>query len=156
MGGSGSGSTTLGAALAARLGSTHFDVDDAFWMPTDPPFTTKRPSDERDAMIRAQLEAKRDWIVSGSVVGWSWPRPDRDIDLVVFLFLPAELRMARIRAREVAKYGAETLGPGGVMHANSVAFLAWAERYDTAGLEQRSRATHEAWLAACTSPVLRI
>lgn len=155
-GASGSGTTTLGAALTTRLACIHLDADDAFWMKTDPPFTTKRPLDERDAWIRARLEASRAWVLSGSVVGWPWPSPQRDIDLVVFLVIPAEIRMARLRARELGRYGAAALGPGGVMHENSVEFLAWAARYDTAGLEQRSRATHEAWIGTCACPVLRI
>ena len=37
LGASGSGTTTLGRALAARLQCPHFDTDDCFWLPTDPP-----------------------------------------------------------------------------------------------------------------------
>lgn len=155
-GASGSGTTTLGAALAARLACAHFDADDAFWVRTDPPFTTKRALGERDAMVRARLGARAQWVLSGSVVGWPWPDPARDIDLAVLLVLPAALRMARLRAREVQRYGAAALAPGGAMHGGHTEFLAWAERYDTAGTEQRSRVTHEAWLATCACPVLRI
>jgi adenylate kinase family enzyme len=39
LGASGSGTTTLGAALADRLGHPHVDADSLFWLPTDPPFT---------------------------------------------------------------------------------------------------------------------
>ena len=42
MGASGSGTTTLGQALAAKLGIRHLDTDHFFWMPTDPPFTMQR------------------------------------------------------------------------------------------------------------------
>ena len=143
-GASGSGTTTLGAAVAKRLGCTHLDADDAFWVKTDPPFTTKRPLDERDAWIRARLEASRAWVLSGSVVGWPWPSPQRDIDLAVFVVIPAEVRMERLRARELGRYGAAALEPGGVMYENSVEFLAWAARYETAGHDQRVIATHEA------------
>jgi hypothetical protein len=38
FGASGSGTTTLGAAIADRYGYAHLDVDQYFWMPTDPPF----------------------------------------------------------------------------------------------------------------------
>jgi Shikimate kinase len=37
LGASGSGTTTLGRALAERLQYPHFDTDDSFWVPTDPP-----------------------------------------------------------------------------------------------------------------------
>jgi len=61
--------------------------------------------------------------------------------------------MTRLRARETERYG-ERIQPGGDMHEASTAFLAWAERYDTAGLEQRSLATHEAWMRTLGVPVL--
>jgi hypothetical protein len=38
----------------------------------------------------------------------------------------------------------------------SAAFLKWAEAYDTAGPEQRSRVTHEQWLKSQSAPVLRL
>ena len=40
LGASGSGTTTLGRALAERLQCPHFDADDYFWVPTDPPLPT--------------------------------------------------------------------------------------------------------------------
>ena len=43
VGASGSGATTLGAALAKAMGVTHQDSDFFFWLPTQPPFTTQRP-----------------------------------------------------------------------------------------------------------------
>ena len=48
------------------------------------------------------------------------------------------------------------IAPGGDMHQGSQEFLAWAKSYETAGLEQRSRARHHAWLAALPCPVLRL
>ena len=155
-GASGSGTTTLGRALATRLECPRFDADDAYWEPTDPPFTTPRAVAARDVVIRRALEGRRDWVLSGSVVGWPWPQPDRDVDLAVLLVGRVELRLARVQARELARFGTDALAPGGAMHEQHVEFLAWAGRYDTAGMEQRSRATHEAWLAACRGRVLRI
>jgi hypothetical protein len=63
--------------------------------------------------------------------------------------------MARLRARETARYGAR-IEPGGDMHAASQEFLTWAASYDTAGTDQRSLVRHEAWLAALPCPVLRL
>src|SRR5690349_3503998 len=96
-GASGSGVSTLGAALAERLGAPQFDVDDFFWMPTDPPFTDKRPVAERLALLEERLVGDR-WVLSGSLVGWGDPLTRR-FDLVVFLYTPADIRMARLRAR---------------------------------------------------------
>ncbi len=40
FGGAGSGTSTLGRAIAAEYGCFFMDTDDYFWMPTDPPQTT--------------------------------------------------------------------------------------------------------------------
>jgi adenylate kinase family enzyme len=153
LGAAGSGTTTLGAALAARLRCPHHDTDTFFWLPSDPPFTDQRPAAERVALL-APLLAAPSWVLSGSLCGWG----DVFIPLferVVFLALPHDARMARLHRREQERYG-DMIAPGGAMHEASVAFLAWAARYDAAGLEQRSLRLHEDWLARLPCPVLRL
>ena len=63
--------------------------------------------------------------------------------------------MARLRAREVARFGAR-IAPGGDMHDGSQEFLDWAESYEGGGFEQRSLVRHEAWLGVLPCPVLRL
>lgn len=155
LGASGSGTTTLAQALGAQLGCRHHDVDDYFWLPSEPPFQHIRDGEARRALLSADLEKPGGWVLSGSLCGWG------DIyvplfDLVVFLWIPHELRMARLAAREVARYGAETIAPGGAMHTGSVAFMKWAAAYDEGGLEIRSLRLHHDWLATLPSPVLRL
>lgn len=50
----------------------------------------------------------------------------------------------------------QRIARGGDLEGAHAEFLAWAAKYDTAGLEQRSRAAHEAWLAKQTAPVIRL
>jgi adenylate kinase family enzyme len=153
-GASGSGVSTLGAALAARLRAPWHDTDSYFWQRTDPPFTTPRPMPERLERLSRALDDEIGWVLSGSLDGWGdalIPRIGADL----FLHLPAGPRMRRLHAREATRFGPR-IAPGGDMHASSQEFLAWAESYDTAGPEQRSRARHEAWLAALPCPVIRL
>jgi adenylate kinase family enzyme len=56
LGASGAGTTTLAQALAARLGSPHYDVDDYFWLPSDPPFQHIRVEKRRQVLLE-ELEA---------------------------------------------------------------------------------------------------
>ena len=146
VGASGSGTTTLGAALAARLDHPHIDSDTSFWK-------TKH-SEIRSFVVAELLPVSGQWVFSGSAVGWAGPI-EPFYDLIVFLKLDPSVRMDRIRRREVARYGAR-VRPGGDMAETSAAFLDWAAAYDTAGLEQRSLLKHEEWLATQTALVLRL
>lgn len=154
LGASGSGTTTLGRALSAATGWPHEDSDTYFWVPTDPPFTTPRPPERRLDALLPRLSATADWIFTGSAISWAKPLEPL-YELVVYLHLDPALRMARLHARESARYGARIL-PGGDMAQGSQEFIAWAAAYDTAGPEQRSRVLHAAWLAARACPVLRL
>jgi len=70
LGASGSGTTTLGRALATRLQCPRFDTDDYFWLPTDPPYTHQREHTERQRLLMDDLMAHDAWVVSGSLCGW--------------------------------------------------------------------------------------
>jgi hypothetical protein len=143
-GASGSGATTLGRELAAHLGFAHLDGDDYYWLPTSPPFREKRDAADRLAAILGDLRAVPSAIVSGSMVGWGAELED-GFDLIVFLYLPAQTRIERLRTREVERFGAA-----------DPAFLEWAAQYDQGPPEGRSLAKHIAWLAARRCPVLRL
>lgn len=155
MGASGSGTTTLGRALAAHLSIPHFDTDDYFWIQTPIPYTRKRPEPELLAMLGADLARPRAWVLSGSLCDWGDPLVPL-FTLVVFLWLPADLRLSRLKEREIARYGAAALAPGGWFHQNHVDFMAYAASYDGGGLDIRSRRLHDQWLARLPCPVLRI
>ncbi len=154
-GAAGSGTTTLGRALATATGALHLDTDDVYWLPTDPPFREKRPIPDRLALLEQALDRTDHWVLTGSLIGWGDPLIPR-FDLVVFLYIPPALRMQRLRAREIERYGAETLAPGGAMHATHHAFLDWAEAYDTGTRVSRNLRAHEAWLSRLPCPALRI
>lgn len=154
LGASGSGTTTLGVALAERTGAAHFDTDAFFWLPTEPPFQQTRPAEARRDMLRAALAAEPHWALSGALSGWG----DEFIpqfDLVVFLFVPPDVRLARLRAREAARHGAR-ITPGGDMHQTHIDFMAWAEGYDSPQGPGRNLANQRAWLAGLPCPVLEI
>jgi adenylate kinase family enzyme len=154
LGASGSGTSTLGSALARRLGVKHADSDSLYWLPTDPPYTTLRPAEDRQALLLRTLPIDGSWVFSGAATKWAAPL-EPHYDLVVFLRLDPAVRMARLRRREAARFGDRIL-PGGDMAEISAAFIAWAEAYDTASSLRRGLVTHEAWLADQPAPVLRL
>jgi len=154
LGASGSGTTTLGKALADHLGVPHYDGDDFFWMQTDPPFTTKRPREERINLLASTLTKNPSWVLSGSILGWGdFIRPD--LDLIIYKNVDMEVRLQRILKRERERFG-DRIDEGGDMHQNHKDFLAWASAYDTGGLEMRSGQSVEAWMSLATCKIIRL
>lgn len=150
MGASGSGTTTLASALADRWAVPHADSDDYFWIPSRPPFTHKRPTDERLALMHDVFVPREAWVLSGSMLGWG-----EDVlaqcDAVVFLTLDPQERLRRLEAREnVRREGQE------IDQAAWTEFRDWALGYDDPTFSGRSRAGHEEWLDALAKPVLRL
>lgn len=155
FGASGSGTTTLGKALADTLQCRHYDTDTYFWMPTDPPFQAVRECKARQALLRHDLAQCDSWVLSGSLCGWG----DFAIpmfSLVVFLWLPSAIRMQRLEKREVQRYGHSIEDPHDPRYATHRAFLDWAAEYDAGGLDMRSRARHEEWMKGLPCKVVRL
>ncbi|WP_157729842.1 hypothetical protein [Bacterioplanes sanyensis] len=77
----------------------------------------------------------------------NWGRALEDsFDLIVFLYLDANIRIERLEQREQQQYG----------RAADPAFLRWASEYDTGPSEGRSLAKHQQWLSERSCPVIRI
>jgi hypothetical protein len=132
----------------------HADVDDYFWIPTSPPFTTKRPPEARITLMEQVFAGRDAWVLSGAMPGWGKPLEPR-FEAVVFLTLDGADRMARLLARERLRYGDAVLAGGDRADAQAE-FLAWAAGYDDPAFTGRSRAYHDAWLAGLACPVLRL
>ena len=153
-GASGSGTTTLGAALAERLSVPHFDTDEFYWYPSHPEFERKRPVEERIRLLRAAMFGVPGWVLSGSLNPWG-DQLASEFDLVVFLYVPPEERLTRTLERERMRYGS-TIDPGGSNHSKHIAFMNWTERYDVVNTDGRSLAGHRAWLATLSSQVVEL
>ncbi|MDR7253033.1 adenylate kinase family enzyme [Nocardioides sp. BE266] len=153
VGASGSGTTTLGRALATRWAVPHADADDYFWQPTAPAYVEQRPVPDR-LRLMAELFLPRDaWVLSGSVMGWDGSLLEH-LDAVVFCSLDQDVRLERLRAREVVRYGSR-IEAGGDRAEAFEEFLTWATGYEDPAFDGRNRAGHEEWLATLDVPVLR-
>jgi adenylate kinase family enzyme len=143
-GASGSGTTTLGRALAEKTGYLHLDADDFYWLPTTPKFQTKREKTERLNLLRDAYRQVDKTVLSGSVVDWD-TNLDASFDLVIFLWVPAEIRLQRLRQRELERSG-----------FINQEFIEWAAHYDAGDLKVRSRLLDETWLKTLTGDILRL
>lgn len=155
FGASGSGTTTLGKAFADSVHCQHYDTDEYFWMPTEPPFQTIRGRTEREKILRHDLEQCSSWVLSGSLCGWgNFAIPM--FDLVIFLWLPPALRMERLKRREIGRYGPSIESSVNPRHKQHKEFLQWAASYDTGGSGMRSKKLHEEWITHLPCKVIRL
>jgi len=152
FGASGSGTSTLGKKISELWGYTWLDTDDYYWLQTNPPFVKSREKAERVRLIREDIEKYENVVLTGSLSGWG----DELIPfftLVVRIVIDRELRLERIRNRERERFG-ERIAPGGDMHEHHLEFLEWAGKYDTAGVEMRSKARHDEWQKLLQCPIV--
>lgn len=151
MGASGVGTSTLGQQLAKVLPHVQLDSDDYFW---EYKYTKQTEINDRLTRLKQDLDYKESWILSGAVCGWG-DGLRAYFDLVIFLWIPQEIRLNRLRGREYDRYGDDIL-PGGKKYEANQTFMEWAALYDTAGVEVRSKMLHEEWMSVLKCPVLRI
>jgi len=150
FGANGSGTTTLGKALAKKIGCPHYDTH-----------TYVRNLYRKYksylvvySLLDSDLRKSSEWILSG----WLFDKANsyvRFYDLVVFLWIPQDIRLERLQQREVKSLGEEILNPENPRYGPYKKFLEWTAKYDTAGMEQLSRALHEKWMASLPCPLLR-
>lgn len=154
MGASCAGSTTLGLAFAEHLHIPYFDTDSYFWEQTEVPYTVKRDPQLRNQMLMNDMAPYENWILGGSVIKWGaeW---EQMFDLVVFLYIPHDLRMQRLQAREVERYG-DAIFNDPVRHQLYLDFIAWAAKYDDVSFTGRNIKAHEDWLKRAYAEVLEI
>ena len=95
-----------------------------------------------------------EWIISGSCHGWANTFVE-EAELLVFVYVPTQMRLQRLATREAKRFGPRIL-EGGDMFGTHTAFLAWAAEYDNPIFEGRSRAGHERWLEQQSRPICRL
>jgi adenylate kinase family enzyme len=133
-GAAGSGTSTLAAAIADASHATFIETDDYFWLPSDPPYQHKREEAERAAALLQDIRRQPNAVVAGSLIDWGQELEDV-FNLIVFLYIPTELRLARLQLREERRFGKA-----------DPEFLAWAAQYDAGTAEGRSLERHRLWL----------
>ncbi|HSP21325.1 MAG TPA: shikimate kinase [Planococcus sp. (in: firmicutes)] len=152
IGGSGTGKTTLGKFIGEKERLKWIDTDNYIWK--DNVFTESYPVEERVEMYRRDMESFKDYVASGSVYAW-YKDGFSDRDLLVFLYLDENLRLERLRAREVQRNSRLSLDEQGEVTNE---FLQWCQTYlmvadkDMVG----TYAEHAHQMEKSKSPVLKL
>ncbi|KAI3589222.1 putative protein YqaC [Cupriavidus sp. U2] len=141
-GAAGSGTSTLATALGEAAHARVLETDDYFWRPTDPPYQQKFGAEERCSLLLNDLHTSPEAVVAGAVIHWG-QELENAFDLVVFLYLPTAIRLARLKLREERRFGQA-----------DPEFMAWATQYDAGTAEGRSLERHRQWMKKLNCPVL--
>ena len=153
FGPAGSGKTTLGRAVAVRLDYPYYDLDDYIWRnDTAIPYTQMRTRQEKIDLLMGDIIRFPNFVMAGSMDSFNAPFVPL-FDLGVFLTAPADIRVARVTAREREEFGTR-IEPGGDMHADQLKFIDMTRRYDTDG--SPSHQGHAQWAATFVCPVLHM
>lgn len=155
LGASGSGVTTLGTALSLRMGIDFFDSDNFFWEKSEVPFSIKVDPSTRDKNIIAALNQTDNWILGGSVINWS-KEIHAQFDLIIFLHIPQTVRLERLKARELKRYG-KAIENDAFRKSKYEKFMAWAKDYDEMkGIANRTIKAHTLWLEKQTATKINL
>ena len=145
VGANGSGKTTLGRCLAGYLGYRHLDVED-YYFPRDSavPYAQSRTREEVQKLMLADIKECSGFVVS-SVNGDLGGEINARYRGIVYLDVPLEERMARVKQRAADKFGPRVL-EGGDMYQQEQNFFRYVAR--------RTMEQTDAWVAEMGLPVL--
>ena len=101
IGCSGSGKTYLANALAKKYNIPHFDLDDIQWDNNAEGYGTKRPLEERNALLQEILN-NNEWVIEGVYYAWVQQSFDK-ADKIYVLDMPRYLYKSRIIVRSIKR-----------------------------------------------------
>ena len=170
-GGNGAGKSTLGKALGAALGIPFMDIEDYYFDKdnTEYDYTAARTRDEVTKLLLNDMKRCCDCVLS-SVKGNYGPDVEELFTHAVFINVPKDVRLQRVRERSYRKFGNRML-PDGDLYEKEEKFFAMVERRSDDGVAEwlnrldiptikvdgtqmieKSVAEIKVWLAAMESP----
>ena len=127
----GSGKTTLAASLARSLDYKHMDIEDYYFLPSNIPYSHPRTKEEVIPLVIEDM-LKNPCFVFSYIKGDMTPEINEKFDLVVYLDVPKDIRMKRIRQRAFDKFGERVLVGGDMYEQEEAFFKMVSGRDDTA------------------------
>lgn len=131
----GAGKSSAAKALADLLDFRLLDIEDYYFPPADPPFSIQRDKEEITRLLRHDALPGNFIFASVSPDGYGI---DYLISAVFRIEVPAEIRIPRIRKRDILRYGERVLA-GGDMHENCEAFIKKCKARDPEERKSRAR-----------------
>ena len=144
----GSGKSTMGKLLAERLSYQFIDNEDLYFPKTDTTYLFSTPRSKEDVIgILEEMIENNPRFVFSAVRGDYGEKLLSQLDAVVLIDVPKEIRLQRVRNRSFQKFGNRML-PGGDLFEKENAF------FET--VSSRPEDFVISWLQAVKCPVIRV
>ena len=144
----GCGKSTLGKALADKIGFHFIDNETLYFArsQTNEPYTNPRSQEEVEKLLINEVSEHPDFVFS-AVRGNYGKEIVQMYNFVVVIEAPEEIRSQRVRNRSFQKFGSRML-LGGDLHAREEAFFQMAA--------SRQNDYVENWLRSVKCPIIRV
>ena len=146
FGANGSGKTTLGRELARIFNFKHIDHEDYGFEESNIPYTIARPHDACVELMLADMKKNRGFVLS-AVTGDFGDEIEALYDLAVYIEAPLELRIERVRQRNIERFG-QRVRKGGNMYEQQKDFEEFVAARPLSRIEQYAQ--------TLSCPVVRI
>lgn len=144
----GAGKSTLGRALAQKLGYRFIDIEDIYFPKTDLNnlYSSPRTDEEVEKLLMQEISGSKAFVLA-AVRGNYSERIAKSFDLAVYVQIPKDVRMERVKKRSYEKFGERAM-PGGDLYEREQRFFEMC----------LSRDEHiaENWVKTLSCPVIRV
>ena len=146
FGANGSGKTTLGRELAHILNFKHMDIEEYCFERSAIPYTAPRPREVYLKLMLADIKKYRSFVIS-TVIGDLGDTIPKFYELAVYLSVPMELRMERVKQRAYEQYGSRVC-KGGDMYDQELRFFDFVASRPLSKIDE--------WAETLTCPVIHV
>ncbi len=146
-GGNGSGKTTLGRNLSRAVDYKHMDIEDYYFPDAPIPYSKARTREEVCKLMREDIKRYNNFIIS-AVNGDFGADINSKYKLAVFIDVPLDIRLKRVKQRAYDKFGSRVLEGGDMYEQEQRFFYAVANNY-----AEKTEKTKE-WLKTLSCPVI--
>ena len=146
FGANGSGKTTLGREVARILNFKHMDIEDYHFEKSEIPYTVERSREECLALLLTDIERFTTFVLS-AVTGDFGDIIPQYYKLGVLISAPLDLRLERIKQRELERHGTR-VHECGDMYKQQLKFIDFVTHRDLSRIDE--------WAETLSCPIIRV